>query len=101
MVEPEDLRLMGTHMAYFDKRTRQHDAFVRLKADALSAAALALDVWIVVDEHFVEAFPAEVDACAVQVRQAFAIDQDLYAVALVDIVVTIHVGGEIDHVREA
>ena len=74
MVEPEDLRLMGTHMAYFDKRTWQRDTLVQLKADALPAAALAFDVWIVVDEHFVEAFPAEVDACPVQVRQAFAID---------------------------
>ena len=53
MAEPEDLPLMDTHMASFDKRTHQRDAFVQLKADALPAAALAFDVWIVVDEHFV------------------------------------------------
>ena len=101
MVEPEDLRLMGTHMAYFDKRTWQHDTLVQLKADALPTAALAFDVWIVVDEHFVEAFPAKVDAGAVQVRQALVVDENFDTVALIDIVVAIDIGGEVDYVSES
>lgn len=92
---------MGTHTAHHGKRVWQSEAFSDLKAYALAAAALAFDVWVVVNEHFVETFAAKVDAGAVQVRQALVVDENFDTVALIDIVVAIDIGGEVDYVSES
>src|SRR6187551_114113 len=76
-------------------------AATALDAKRLPTAAAVLLARVVELEAFVEAFADEVELGAVDVGQAFGVDQDLYAVALEDMVLGRHFVGVLELVGQA
>src|SRR5665213_227299 len=68
--------------------------------EALAAAALGLDVGIVELEAFVQSLAREVELGAVEIRQAFRIDDDGDAMTFEAQVLGLHVVGERELVRK-
>src|SRR5690606_6960602 len=54
--------------------------------ERLAAAALGFFIGIAEAKPFIEPFPGVVELCAVQIRQAFRVDEDLHTVTFEDLI---------------